>query len=258
MKYILSLLSIIFLFSCKSQKNSYSYDEVYDQDIPSESLGPDDIETEPSTPSIFYFNVINYDLWAYRYPHYRKYWFYNTQNTYNYWPDYNYYNWIYPQYNQWYINYNWYYWGPFSYNYYSNYWYNNWYYNNWYNGFYYNNYFYNNRPSHFGPRFNISSHRKENRKPEERPSKKPKDSRELQPYIRNNSDTKPIKDNSYKPNTDLKPKPQNRPNNSGVKESPKKPSQDKIPAQNPNIVSKRPAPTKPQTPVRTKPQTPKK
>ena len=141
MKYIFLLLTSLLIISCTTYQKTYStYDEVYDSYTPSVESS-DVIEGQPVN---IYFNVIDYDLWTYRYPNYRRYWFYNNYSyiyPYSNYSIYNNYNWFYTYPNYWSIEYSWnyYYWGPFNCNYYSNYWNNNWYYGNWHNTFYYSN-----------------------------------------------------------------------------------------------------------------------
>jgi len=201
MKYIFLLLSTLLLFSCTTTyQTTYStYDEVYDTYTPPVESS-DVIEDEPVN---IYFNVIDYDLWTYRYPNYRRYWFYNY--NYSYWSIYSN-NWCLYNYplNYWNQGYNWnyYYWGPYNYNYYNNYWYsNNWYSNNFYNNFYYTNNHYNyytnhHRPFYYGPRSGIQTL---NRRPLVSPKteqKKPKpiDRPKQDSYIHSNPNHTPIKE----------------------------------------------------------------
>ena len=213
MKYIFLLLSTLLLFSCKTTYNNYSsYDEVYDTYKPTEEIISSD-QVEQTYPVNIQFNVIEYDLWTYRYPYYRRSWFYNSYNyncsyNWNYWSIYspNYYYWHLYQPNYWNLGNSWnYYCGVYSYPYYTNYWNNNWYGNNyWYNNHYhpYHNYFINNnKPVVYGhrtvknptiqkPNFSKPAYDKV---PVERPNPVPVEKPKKDPYIYSNPNTKPIR-----------------------------------------------------------------
>ena len=237
MKYIFLLLSTILLFSCTTYQTTYSsYDEVYDTYTPTVESS-DVIEDEPVS---IYFNVIDYDLWTYRYPNYRRYWFYNNYN-YSYWSIYSNYWYLYNYpLNYWNQGYSWnyYYWGPYNYNYYNNYWYTN----NFYNNYYYTNNYYNyytnhHRPFYYGPRSGIQTL---NRRPffipktEQKKPTKPVDRPKQDLYIHSKPNHRPIKEDkpqrfesidirtkepartqpirtndTYKPNRTQQTKPQN-------------------------------------------------
>ena len=244
MKYIFLLLSTILLFSCTTYQTTYSsYDEVYDTYTPTVESS-DVIEDEPVS---IYFNVIDYDLWTYRYPNYRRYWFYNYNYSYwsiysNYWYLYNY------PLNYWNQGYSWnyYYWGHYNYNYYNNYWYTN----NFYNNYYYTNNYYNyytnhHRPFYYGPRSGIQTL---NRRPffspktEQKKPTKPVDRPKQDLYIHSKPNHRPIKEDkpqrfesidirtkepartqpirtndTYKPNRTQQTKPQNSQRNQQTK-----------------------------------------
>ena len=261
MKYIFLLLTSLLIISCTTYQKTYStYDEVYDSYTPSVESS-DVIEGQPVN---IYFNVIDYDLWTYKYPNYRRYWFYNNYSyiyPYSNYSIYNNYNWFYTYPNYWSIEYSWnyYYWVPFNYNYYSNYWNNNWYYGNWHNTFYYSNHHNNfnhqthhHRPNLYRPRSvsnnNQIQHRKpfvESSKPEQKPNK-PLERPKQDPYLHSRPSIKPVSESVVNPSRFESDKPLNQskvPVRTQTRPEPKiQPSQNN----RPNNSTQRPMSPKPQ------------
>ena len=210
MKYIFFILSTLLLFSCKTTYNNYSsYDEVYDTYKPTGEIISSD-QVEQTEPVNIYF--IEYDLWTYRYPYYRRSWFYNNYSynwsyNWNYWSIYspNYYYWHLYQPNYWNLGNNWnYYCGTYN-PYYTNYWNNNWYGNNyWYSNQYhpYHNYFINNnKPILYGHR-TVKPHTVQkpilskpiyDKVPVEKPNPVPVEKPKKDPYIYSKPNTQPIR-----------------------------------------------------------------
>lgn len=210
MKYIFLLLSTL-LFSCTTTYYS-TYDEIYDTYTP--PVESDVIEDEPVN---IYFN--DYDFWTYRYPNYRRYWFYNNYN-YSYWSIYsnNWYLYNYPlnYCNQGY-SWNYYYWTPYNYNYYNNYWYSN----NFYNNFYTNHH----GPFYYGSRSGIQTL---NRRPLVSPKTektKPVDSPKQDSYIHSKPNHTPIKEGKPQrfENINVRTKDPIRTNNAPVRTQSKPP-----------------------------------